>query len=637
MSNESEIAPSNVGAANDGDSGKKPKQWTIMFYFASDNPLAPGIVSQLKAIKNAGFHRQVNVVAQFDPYIQGTSTHIFDVNLYNKCGEKDEYKFFKGDDPFVRNLVLDKVWPSDATFDDSGKTIRQAIIEGLRTVPGSAERPVAGSEDQPGSQDPAGSKLPIYDPPEPPASQIDPDGEPSPKKSLSEFLKFCARGYPAERYMLFIVGHGLVVGNDLFLYDENASEEFLTLKNLAEVLKDFRTTLTAQGLKDSPLELIGFHSCSLSALEVACELNGLANFMLASEGPAFVGSWPYKEILVRLLKDVRDKLMVSEEGFKGTIERIFDYILKNSFDFQLAGYSFDLALCDLRQVATVYVPFRKLTEALIAGIEVDEANFKEPLIQRCILLAHWDAQSYWQESYTDLYDFCFRLKRRCGEVTASDPQTRTALQDIVDHCDEVLEVLAKAKYFTVDEARTNSDGSSKLIMRAEFAGPEYQYSHGLSIYFPWSRPTNHLFWRKEYPSYRLNSPEFKDELLPSDGSNPSAWHSFLETYFNATQRAPIGEENGESRTSTPTVETLLEKITAKVFPEFGALGGSSLGTGDGKPGGGSGMGSKPGSSSGEGGDCSCPSIKNYPSTTRGRIPTSPGFFETLRPKQDENL
>jgi Clostripain family len=628
MSNESENSSPNVGAANDSDARKKPKQWTLMFYFASDNPLAPGIVSQLKAIKNAGFHRQVNVVAQFDPYTAGTSTHVFDVNLYNKCSDKDECVFFGGDDPYVRNLVLDKVWPRDEKFDNNGLTIREAIMEGLRTEPGDAERRPAGNEDN------TATNLPVYDPPDPPPSQITPDGEPSPKESLLEFLKFCARGYRAEHYMLFIVGHGLVVGNDLFLYDENASEHSLTLKNLAEVLKKFRETLTEEGLGDSPLEMIGFHSCSLSALEVACELNGLANFMLASEGPAFVGSWPYKEILIRLLKDVRDGRMENEEGFKGTIDRIFDYILKNSFDFQLAGYSFDLALCDLRKVATVYTPFKELTEALIAGMEVDKANFKEPLIRRCILLAHWDAQSYWQESYTDLYDFCFCLIRRCGQVEAKDATTGKALQAIMIQCEKLLDVLTKAKDFTGDTERTNpEDGSSKLIMRAEFAGPEYQYSHGLSVYFPWSRPVNDLFWFKEYPSYRFNNPDFNDELPAKEG-NPSAWRTFLETYFKETQRAPIGDENGDSRIPRPTVEVLLEKITAKVFPDFGALGGSSLGTGDGKPGPGSGMGSKPGSSSGEGGDCSCPSIKNYPSTTRGEIPTSRDFFKSLRPRAD---
>jgi hypothetical protein len=62
----------------------EPKEWTLMFYFATDNPLAISAVSQLKAIKDAGFHPDANVVAQFDPFTEGTPTHVFDVNVVNK-------------------------------------------------------------------------------------------------------------------------------------------------------------------------------------------------------------------------------------------------------------------------------------------------------------------------------------------------------------------------------------------------------------------------------------------------------------------------------------------------------------------------------------------------------------------------
>ena len=89
--------------------------------------------------------------------------------------------------------------------------------------------------------------------------------------------------------MLFILGHGLVVGNDIFLFDADATEQSLSLKNLATLVGDFKKLIALQN-PDSPpeLELIGFHSCSMSSLEVAYELNGLANYMLASQGPAFV-------------------------------------------------------------------------------------------------------------------------------------------------------------------------------------------------------------------------------------------------------------------------------------------------------------------------------------------------------------
>src|SRR5881628_1626735 len=66
------------------------KEWTLMFYFASDNPLAAGIVSQLKSIKQAGFHPEINVIAQFDPQAEGAPTHIFEVNLKDVRGLADE-------------------------------------------------------------------------------------------------------------------------------------------------------------------------------------------------------------------------------------------------------------------------------------------------------------------------------------------------------------------------------------------------------------------------------------------------------------------------------------------------------------------------------------------------------------------
>src|SRR5215211_5184165 len=102
------------------------KEWTLMFYLASDNPLAPGVVSQLKAIKNAGFHPDANVVTQFDPYVEGTPTHIFEVNLVNKLKQPGIANVgFQGNDPFVRNLVEDKLWREQKTRD--GKPLKREL------------------------------------------------------------------------------------------------------------------------------------------------------------------------------------------------------------------------------------------------------------------------------------------------------------------------------------------------------------------------------------------------------------------------------------------------------------------------------------------------------------------------------
>src|SRR5919106_821437 len=102
----------------------EPKEWTLMFYMASDNPLAISIVSQLKALKAAGYHQDVNVIAQFDPFTEGTPTHIFDVNLVNKLTHPGESNIgftreldagSKDTASFVPTLIEDKLWRDETT------------------------------------------------------------------------------------------------------------------------------------------------------------------------------------------------------------------------------------------------------------------------------------------------------------------------------------------------------------------------------------------------------------------------------------------------------------------------------------------------------------------------------------------
>src|SRR2546430_15141028 len=83
--------------------------------------------------------------------------------------------------------------------------------------------------------------------------------------------------------------------------------------------------------------------------------------------------------------------------------------LRNSYDFELAGYSFDLCLCDLKKVKELTTPLKALSNTLKGGLT-------DRLAKECILLAHWYAQSYWNESYIDIYDFCFRLDERCAKA-----------------------------------------------------------------------------------------------------------------------------------------------------------------------------------------------------------------------------
>ena len=123
------------------------------------------------------------------------------------------------------------------------------------------------------------------------------------------------------------------------------------------------------------------------------------------------------------------------------------------------------------------------------------------------MLAHWKSQSFFQEVYTDLYDFCKCLMEKC------EKKETKAQRAMLSACDDIRKALAA--------------GSDGPIVQADFAGPDCQFSYGLSIYFPWARPVEdaqeHVI--KNYRNYA-----FVTELAGA------SWLQFLNAYFEQTKR-----------------------------------------------------------------------------------------------------
>lgn len=529
---------------------RETKEWTLMFYFASDNPLAISIVSQLKAIKSAGFHPDANVVCQFDPFTEGTPTHIFDVNLINKLKSKGIPNIgFVSNDPFVRNMIEDRLWRDEKTRTletpngepKGGELVRKALQEVLREKHHVEYNPPIAPNGRSGANGEA----------------LEAGEEPDPETSLRTFLSFCAEKYPARHYMLFLLGHGIVLGNDIFMLDEHASKQALTLSELGAVLGNFKDDIALEG---ATFELVSFHSCSVSSLEVAYELQGTANYMLASQGPTFVGSWPYRQILIRIFNDLvdfRDKIDVRQMLLK-----IFQYCLFNATDFLLAGYSFQLTLIDLNKVPPIKEAIEDLSTALIKGLDV-------PLIKNFILLSHWKSQSFFNEMFTDLYDFCFCLSKKLTHFKehpgiALNQELTDVLDGVRKACDKVMDLLVKES-----PAKPGAPYSPQLVVAADSLGPAYQYSRGLSVYFPWSRPSEDTRIMAEYEKYKLHA-EF-----PKDKS----WFAFLETYFDKTRRKVSRDETDPRRYAprwpqeikASATETLDEDIASLVYANEGVL------------------------------------------------------------------
>lgn len=569
----------------------EPKEWTIMFYFATDNPLAVSAVSQLKAIKDAGFHPDANVVAQFDPYTEGTPTHVFDVNVVNKLKASGRANIgYSGNDPTVRSLIEDKLWRDEQTSPPAEPVTTPSRPELVRNALNRVLKETYNIN---------------YKPPVAPnvKDEFSPRGgrveEPSAQASLRGFLRFCADKYPARHYMLFMLGHGVVVGNDIFMLDEHASENSLTLLDLGEILAEFKHTIELEG---SEFELVSFHSCSVSSIEVAYELQGTAKYMLSSQGPAFVGSWPYRQILVRIFNALAENAAINMRDLMYQIHRS---CMLNSADYLLAGYSFQLTLCDLERASTIKDSIGELARALKAGLDKEkEAKEKkekgESPATDCILLSHWKSQSFFNEMYTDLYDFCFCLSNMIAALEAGG-RTSEELTDIQQACDKVMDMLIKE-----NPKQEGQPNSPQIIIAADSLGPAFQYSRGLSVYFPWTEPSRDSHIMSQYERYR-----FSTEIKTN-------WVSFLRSYFEGTKRTVSNDEQDKRRflaaaplpVNGPMIidRALDEDIASLIYngegtPDLrGALAGSLKGDPTDKA----------------GGDYEAVSIKNFPRDIRTR-------------------
>jgi hypothetical protein len=320
--------------------------------------------------------------------------------------------------------------------------------------------------------------------------------------ALRDFIAWSIRKQPAERYMLVLSGHGSGAIGD-FLRDENALKNdrptSLSIPNLGIALdgvwKELCGTKETDLFKGGKIHILGMDSCLMSMIEVGYELRDSVEFLVGSEGAVLNTGWPYHRILELLqVKPAMDP----EEFAKSILKSYISYY----DDYEVAGASTDMSVCNLGQFQPKLRPkIEDLAKALIEALD-------EPVLKDAIVLAHWEAQSYKAEQYTDLFDFCERLQLRCikhpealDSLRKRAPHVLKDLQkakddtEILQKTDKVLSALPKD-----EDAKEALQLVIKLVKTCEqlrktinpngvslscYSGPAFQHSHGLSVFFPW--------------------------------------------------------------------------------------------------------------------------------------------------------
>ena len=251
-------------------------------------------------------------------------------------------------------------------------------------------------------------------------------GDPS---TLSDFLKWGIKSYPADKYMVLFWNHGggSIAGVE---FDEVFDSDSLTLPELGEAFKEV----------GQQFEVIGFDTCLMSTLENASTLSAYGNYMVASEEYEPGGGWAYTGWT---------QYLMDHPGANGKMvgKQICDtYFSKceSSGDDDMAT----LAVVDLKKVPALVSSFDAMATEM-TGI-TDEITTLQDYVRGAIRAENFGGNTQ-EEGYTNMVDL--------GDLTINT-------QDVVSQtAEDVLTALFDAVVYDVH-------------------GTTRAQANGLSVFFP---------------------------------------------------------------------------------------------------------------------------------------------------------
>ena len=349
-------------------------------------------------------------------------------------------------------------------------------------------------------------------------------------EALREFIDWSLAGPQAQYRMVILSGHGSGALGD-FLPDNNASggqAGSLTIPALRTALEDEQVALQRAHLlqaEEKLVHVLGMDSCLMSMAEVCNEIHDSVRYVVGSEGFIPNAGWPYGHLLKMLRQ--RNVRTLTPQALTGHLVEDF---LAYYRDYLPADVSVDIAGCDLDLLGG-------LTEAVRQLVDVLDARDRQ--VQNLVLLAHWRAQSYKFEQYTDLWDFCHQLRTEAEAsrmrlewvAGASEPPKTCESRDRLEQLGAERQTLER-----IEHACQRVETAINAMMghrhdgkggRQGYQGIEFQHSHGLSVYFPWSQTA------------------FAEEYKELTFARGSGWGRFLSNYVEATRRRCRCEEEGD--------------------------------------------------------------------------------------------
>jgi hypothetical protein len=269
----------------------------------------------------------------------------------------------------------------------------------------------------------------------------------SEKEALKEFLQWGYRKCKAKQYALILWGHGpeLLFQPTPPNPTGDSNSLYLTPMQLRGALEDCRPP------GRSRLDIVGFDACSMSMVEMAFELQGLADFMIASQDDVPDLSLPYDNLIELFRRDGNRPASLLKGGVEAYVSAYQDCICNANTGMKPVT----LSVLNLKECGALESAVGTLACALLKA--KDEACLADMLIA-----ARESSHDYAGGLYVDLHDFCTNLARQVKQLNAKDKR-----EDIQRACRSVRDALIK--------------GTSNFIL----ANSSNKRGHGISIYLPY--------------------------------------------------------------------------------------------------------------------------------------------------------
>lgn len=197
--------------------------------------------------------------------------------------------------------------------------------------------------------------------------------------TLRDFIKFSTANFPAEKYGLIMWDHG---GGSIagFGYDEKFAGSSLTLLDMQQAFEE-------SGLRETPLEFLGFDACLMATVEMAVIASDYARVLIAAEDLEPADGWDY-----RFLSALNKNPQIC--GFalgEIIVDTFIDFYGKNSDEI------LTLSVIDLSQIS----PVMDTMGNLAAKLNTD-TNFQALAIRRANTKTFGEGSP--RDNYADMVD-----------------------------------------------------------------------------------------------------------------------------------------------------------------------------------------------------------------------------------------